>query len=42
VAAADNCVVALPEGRRGDRPAAPGLRRSGKREALFAAFGMQD
>jgi len=41
-AAPDNCVVALPEGRRGDRPAAPGLCRSGKREALFGAFGMQD
>jgi hypothetical protein len=42
VAAADNCVVALPQGRRGDRAAAPGFRRGGERESLFAAVGMQN
>jgi hypothetical protein len=41
-AAADNCVVALPEGRRGNGAAAPGFRRGGEREALFAAVGMQN
>ena len=42
VAAADNCMVALPEGGRRNRAAAPGFRRGGEREALFAAVGMQN
>ena len=42
VAAADNCVVALPEGRRGDRAAAPGFGGGGDRKALFAAVRMQN
>jgi hypothetical protein len=42
MATADNCVIALPQGRRGDRAAAPGFRRGGDRKALFAAVRMQN
>ena len=42
VATADNCAVALPQGRWGGRAAAPGFRRGGERESLFAAVGMQN
>jgi hypothetical protein len=35
-------MIALPQGRRGDRAAAPGFRRGGERKSLFAALGEQN
>jgi hypothetical protein len=35
-------MVALPERRRGNRAAAPGFRRGGERDALFAAVSVQN
>ena len=39
--APDNCVIALPERRRRNLAAAPGLRARGQREALLAQLGPQ-
>jgi len=42
LSAADNCMIALPEGGRGNRAAAPGFGRSGERKTFFATLGQQN